>query len=111
MMPRVSLHGGALHVSAKTDHVSVEDFFYDDDDDQDDEREGRGRVVRQKKFPHTLNGKTERGSKYANSDNHRRDRLRFTVTVGMSRVRWTRSECQSAPDHNRAANIQCRLDP
>jgi hypothetical protein len=57
-----------------------------------------------------LNCKTERGCNHADRDNGCGNRLRFAVTVGMSRVGWPCRNRQSSPDHDRTAHVQGRFN-
>ena len=67
-------------------------------------------MVRRQNFAHTLNCQTSRGCQHAEGNNCRRDRLGFAVTVGMRFIRRTSREFQSAPNDERARDVERGLD-
>jgi hypothetical protein len=110
MMPGIGLHGRALDVAPDAVNVTEQSFFYHNHHNQYPEREWRRSVVRRENFAHALNCQTGRGCEHAEGHDHRRDRFRFAVSVGMRFIRRTGREFQSAPNHERASDIEARLD-
>ncbi len=66
--------------------------------------------MRQKNLAHALHRKTDGGDKDSDGHDGRGDRLRFSVAVGMRCVRRARGEFQSAPNHDRTADVESRFD-
>ena len=110
MMPGIGLHGRALDVAPDTVDVTEQNFLYYNHYDQYPERERRRSVVRRKNFAHAFNCQTECGRENANGHNRRSDRFGLAVSVGMRFIRWPRRKFQSAPNHERASDIESGLD-
>ena len=110
VMPCVGLDRSALDIFPEADHGAIKEFLHRDYDNQDDEGERRRPVVGRENFPHALNGERDGSEQHAHGHEAGRERLRFSVTVGMRPVRRARREFQASPDDDRAGNIERGLD-
>ena len=106
MMPGVGLDRGALHVFAKANHDVIENFLHGHHHDQHDERERRRPVMRDKDFANALNRETDGCQEDPHGHNRRRQRLGFSMSVGMRFVRRSRGKLETAPDHDRSRDIK-----
>src|SRR5262249_53419780 len=110
VMPGVGLHRGALEVSADAIYVPEQKFLDHNYPHKNAEREWRRPVMRRQNFTDIFDREANRPCEHADRDNQSCNGLSLAVAVWVRSVWRSCRYGQSAPNDNRAADIERRFD-